>query len=483
MNKGGRKIKVKILLIVHDVYQDDNQFPLGSAYLASVLRREGISVKIYNQDVFHYSNHHLANFLQSNHFDIIGLGFLAARFKETIESLCEVINKNKKNAWLVLGGHGPSPIPKYMLEKTDADVIAIGEAEETMVDLVKCKINNEDLADIRGIAYKDEGEVYINERRQPLSDLDSIPFPAWDLFPMEKYRDSMVFSGMDESEKSMAMITTRGCVARCSFCYRMEKGLRIRSMDNVIEEMKTLISKYDITYFMLLDELTFYNKNRVFEYEEALEKNGLKIKYSCNARAKFLDKEVAESLKKSGCQLVNIGFESLDQQVLDRMYKGITVEENIATAEVCNEVGLTMGLNVMWALPYDTKESLQKIVDFIKKYNTYGQKRTIRPVTPYPGSPLYYDAIEMGLLKSPDDFFNKFKNSDLITVNYTSIPTEECHKMLFAANTELILDHFLKTNGNIKNAKKLIDDYYQLYFQHNYKFRGARHYDRIVENE
>ncbi len=100
-------MKGKVLLIIHDVHQDDNQFPLGPAYLAAVLKKEGIEVEVYCQDVFHYPNSHLAKLLDSNHYDLIGLGFLAARFKETVEPLCEVINQHKKDAWLVLGGHGP----------------------------------------------------------------------------------------------------------------------------------------------------------------------------------------------------------------------------------------------------------------------------------------------------------------------------------------------------------------------------------------
>lgn len=471
-------MKRRVLLIVHDVYQDHNILPLGPAYLASVLKREDIDVEVYCQDVSHYPNRHLANLLQLNHFDLIGLGFLSARFKETVEPLCKIINQHKKDAWLVLGGHGPSPIPEYMLRKTRADVIAIGNAEETMVDLVNCKVNRGDLADIKGIAYRDGEGVYINEIRRPIKDLDSIPFPAWELFPMEKYTAGSVYPGQEEFERSLAIITTRGCTGRCSFCYRMERGIRWRSMDTIIEEMKILMSKYGVTYFMLADELTFFNKNRVFKFEEALNKNELKIKYRCDVRADFIDKEVAESLKRSGCQLVNIGFESMDQKVLDKMNKGTTVNDNIKAAEVCNKIGLVMGLNVIWANPYDTEESLWKLVDFIKKYNTYGQIRTIRPVTPYPGSPLYYDAIRMGLLKGPDEFFRKFKNSDLITVNFTDMPTEECHRLLFAANTELILDHFLKTNGDVRETKDLIDAFYRLYFEKEYEFRGARHYDR-----
>jgi anaerobic magnesium-protoporphyrin IX monomethyl ester cyclase len=93
-------------------------------------------------DVFHHTNKELADYLRSNEFDLIGLGFMAPRFKRTVEALCTLINKNKKEAWLVLGGTGPTPIPEYILKVTKADVVILGEAEETIVDLLYCKISN-----------------------------------------------------------------------------------------------------------------------------------------------------------------------------------------------------------------------------------------------------------------------------------------------------------------------------------------------------
>ena len=112
----------------------------------------------------------------------------------------------------------------------------------------------------------------------------------------------------------------------------------------------------------------------------------------------------------------------------------------------------------------DTEKSLKNNVRFIKEYNTYDQLRTIRPVTPYPGCDLYYEAISRGLLSGAEDFFNKFKNSDLLLVNFTEIPEKEFYKMLFEANKELILDHFSHTTKDIEQAHALINDFYNLYF-------------------
>src|SRR3989344_6075515 len=112
--------KNRVLFIIHDVYQEDNLLPLGPAYLAAVLKENGAGVEAYCMDIFHYTNEQLAKHLYENEYDLIGIGFMAARFTETVLDMCKTINGHKKNAWLVLGGSGPSPIPEYILETTKA---------------------------------------------------------------------------------------------------------------------------------------------------------------------------------------------------------------------------------------------------------------------------------------------------------------------------------------------------------------------------
>ena len=471
--------KGKVLLIIHDVYQEHNDFPLGAAYLAAVLKKEGVDIKICCQDIFHYSNEELAElFLKNKEYDLIGIGFLAARFRETILNLCDTVNKFKKNAWLVLGGHGPTPIPEYVLKKTNADMVAMGEAEETMVELLKCKLNNGDLSRVKGIAYRNKDNIVINERRKPIVKLDSIPFPEWSLFPMDKYTTCEQIPGSDKNDKQMGVLTSRGCFNRCNFCYRMEKGIRFRSIKNVIEEIKILKEKYGVDYFQFQDELFNFSKKRIFDFYESLRKNNLKIKFWCVGRVDVLDEKTAIYLKKSGCKFLTFGMESTDQNVLNLMKKNTTVEQNVRAAEITKKAEIGVGLNFIWGNKGDTEKSLQDSVKLIKKYHTYDQVRTIRPVTPYPGSELYYEAIEKGLLTGPEDFFNKFKNSDLLTVNFTDIPKEKFYKLLFKANKELILDYFNNTSKDMNEANKLIKGFHDLYFKGKIKFRGARDYEK-----
>ena len=107
----------KALMVVHDLYQDDNQQPLGLLYLASMLEQAGHEVEFYCMDVYHYTNDELSAHLHENTYDLICTSFLAARYTETVKPLCKVINEHKKNAWLVLGGHGASPIARFVFAR------------------------------------------------------------------------------------------------------------------------------------------------------------------------------------------------------------------------------------------------------------------------------------------------------------------------------------------------------------------------------
>ena len=471
--------KGKVLFIIHDVYQKDNELPLGIGYLAAVLKKHGADVEICCQDVFHWTNDELAEeFLKNQEYDLIGVGFLAARFKETVLPLCKTINKYKKGAWLVLGGHGATPIADYALRETEADVAVLDEGEETIVDLLECKIGKKNLSEVEGIAFRDKDKIIFNKRRRPIANLDTIPFPEWSLFPMEKYINCIAPFGAKKGVKRIGILTSRGCINKCNFCYRMEMGIRLRSAENVIEEIKLLNQKYGISYFAMYDELFCFPKKKVINFCKALKDNNLKIGFDCNARVDIFDEETAVYLKEAGCTFLNFGMESSNQKVLDLMGKNTTVEQNIEAAEIAQKTGIGLGLNFLWGNKGDTEESLWSNVELIKKFNHYDQVRTIRPPTPYPGCPLYYEAIQKGLLSGPGDFFEKFKNSDLLLVNFTDIPEKQFYELLFKANKELILDHFTHTTKNMEEANSLIQGFHDLYFEKKLNFRGARHYEK-----
>jgi len=174
-------------------------------------------------------------------------------------------------------------------------------------------------------------------------------------------------------------------------------------------------------------------------------------------------------MKTSGAQYINYGIESLNQKVLNQMGKGLTLNQIYSGVEATLQSGISPGLNLLWGFPGEGPEDLKEAVEFLKKYDTCDELRTIRPVTPYPGCPLYRKAIEMGLIKDADDFYeNLHKNSDLFTVDFMGMGIKEAHKHLYEANLELMHNYSFK-NG-LKNKRAA----YKLYYEGDASFRGWR---------
>jgi len=211
------------------------------------------------------------------------------------------------------------------------------------------------------------------------------------------------------------------------------------------------------------------SENRTVELCEAFLKSGLKFKWNCNGRLNFAKPEVLKLMKRAGCVFINYGIEAMDDQILKNMNKALTTDIIIRGIEATLAAGISPGLNIIFGNIGENRETLNKGVEFLLKYDDGAQLRTIRPVTPYPGSPLYYYAIEKGLLRDCEDFYeNKHVNSDLVSVNFTDMSDEEFHEALLEANTRLIQNYF-------QNKMKLVlQQASDLYLNRNVNFRGFR---------
>jgi len=459
---------LKVLLIVYDNGSYVSEFPVGLGYLAASLREAGNDVSIYNKDIYHYPEKHLTEHLNKNSFDLVGISVVGGywQYSELLK-ISKAVNDsvNRKNFIYVMGGHGPAPEPEFFLEKTNADIIVVGEGERTGIEICEGK----DLSEIHGIVYIKDGRIVKNKERELIEDLDLIPFPAWDLFPMNHYVLSK-YPNIGHTDRSMPVLTSRGCKFHCNFCYRLDKGYRARSADNIIEEIKQLKEKYNVTFISFYDELFMSSKKRMESICNAMIDAKLNIHFNCDGRLNYANPETLKLMKKAGCVFINYGIESYDNQVMKNMHKALTID--IVNKGVKNtlDVGISPGLNIIFGNYGDTREILRKGVKFIKKYHDFAYLRTIRPVTPYPGSELYYDAIKLGLLKGPKDFYeNKHKNSDLIAINFTDMTDKEVYDALFEANKELLEFHYKHI------IKENIDVTKELYFGKKKGFRGYRH--------
>jgi len=460
---------MRVLLVVYDNDSYIHWFPQGLAYLASALRTAGHEVVIYNQDLHHYPDEHLTAFLDSNPFDLVGLSVIAGYYQyRKLLGLSEAINRSKRRPFYVIGGHGPAPEPEYFLKKTQADAVVIGEGEETAVELLDALSQGRPLAEVAGLAFREGDEVTVNPRRPLAAQVDSLPWPAYDLFPMHYYR---LLRGTHCSNHDflIPILSGRGCIFKCTFCYRMDEGFRPRSSQNIIEEIRFLQKDYGLTYAIFSDELLMSSAERTMSLCEAFLASGLKFKWDCNGRLNYARPDVLKLMKRAGCVYIGYGIEAVDDQVLKNMKKALTVRQIIRGVEATLAAGISPGLNIIFGNLGDNLKTLNKGVEFLLKYDDGAQMRTIRPVTPYPGCELYYYAIKQGLLEGVEDFYeNKHSNSDLVAVNFTELSDEEFHKALLEANTKLIENYF----SNQK--KRFLDQARRLYLEGGAGFRGFR---------
>ena len=460
---------MRVLLVVYDNDSYIHWFPQGLAYIASVLLTEGYEVEIYSQDAHHYPEEHLTDYLNRNRFDAVGVGVIAGYYQyRKLLAISAAINASKQRPFYIIGGHGPSPEPEYFIKKTGADTVVMGEGELTIVELLDARAAGRSLKDIEGIAFRDGDTVVINKRRPLIKDIDSIPFPAYELFPIEYYR-LLRMPHVTNRDFVMPLLSGRGCPFQCTFCYRMDKGFRPRSNEAIIEEIRFLKRRYGVTYIAFADELLMTSRERTISICEDFIREDLNIRWDCNGRLNFAVPEVLNVMKRAGCVFINYGIEAMDDEVLKNMRKKLTTEQIIKGIEATLKAGISPGYNIISGNIGDNRDTLNKGVEFLLKYDDGAQMRTIRPVTPYPGCPLYYEAIEKGLLKDCEDFYeNKHINSDLLAVNFTDLSDDEFHRCLLEANTRLITNYFEKKLASLKEQSR------KLYLDKDSSFRGFR---------
>lgn len=461
---------MRVLLVVYDNDSYIHCFPIGMAYIAAALRNQGIDVEIYSQDVNHFPDEHLTDYLNANRFDVIGVGVIGGYYQyRKLLNLSQAINQSTQRPFYIIGGHGPSPEPEFFLKKTEADAVVIGEGEITIVNLLSAINNHLPFENIKGIAYRNGSDVCINDRQPLIGDIDTIPWPAYDLFPIEYYRLYRM-PRASNSMFSMRMLSGRGCPFKCNFCYRMDEGFRPRSNQSIIEEIKFLQREYRIAYISFEDDLLMSSVERTESLCRDFINSNLGIYWACNGRLNYVRKDLLKLMKEAGCLFINYGIEALDDQVLRNMKKGLTTQQIYSGVEATLEAGISPGLNVLFGNIGDTLNSLQKGVEFLLKYDDGSQLRNIRPVTPYPGSDLYYHAIEKGLLRNCEDFYeNRHLNSDLLAVNFTDMDDNEFHQNLLNANSKLVKNHFEKKTTSILQQASA------LYIEKDTSFRGFRH--------
>jgi len=399
---------MKVLLIQPSISSSIKRvfIPVGLAYLGSTLEEAGHKVKILytfnsKKGIIDFKNE-----LDKYDPDVVGISSTTIDIHVCLQ-LVNITKEQNPNCLTVLGGAHPTVCGKEILNQNhNVDVIVRGEGEVTLKELLEKK-NKKDFVSVKGISFRFNKKIIENPERKNIEDLDSLPFPAYHLLPMKEYINWRKLFNVIEFGKtgsSYASITSsRGCPFNCTFCSSRRmwgNKWRIRSPENVIEELKILRYKYKKKYIYFIDDTATIDKKRMSKICQLIRKEDIDISWECSTRVDLFDKNLAKELKKSGCVNIYLGLESGVQETLDFVCKGIKVEDSIRAVKIAKDAGLTIESNFIIGVPGETKEKINKTISFVKKIDIEYPSFTI--LTPYPGTKIYEYAEKNNLLLTKD---------------------------------------------------------------------------------
>ena len=408
-------------------------FPLGLGYIAAVLLKEAHNVNVIDMDGRRYNQREfdaaLGEYLDK--VDAIGIGGLITTYKTQV-SIVKTIRRMGYEGQIILGGGLATSEYEILFQNLDIDICVIGEGERTIRELAYHLENNLDLAGVKGIIYKKCGRITKNPPVELIDDLDSLPFPAWDLFPIQSYLRTYYHGYLvpDQTDlNEMVMFTSRGCPFRCNFCYHINGyRYRYRSVDSIFEEIELLKYKYGKRlHVRFLDDCFVVNRNRLIEFCNRIIREKVRITWSCMGRANVCTREILKLMKRAGCIYVGYGLESGNDAILKNVIrKNSTVKQNIRAVRDSLDLGLISSPTIMTNQPGENAKTIRDTVNMVRKIGC--SNTVLFYACPYPGTPLWDYAVEKNLIKlSREAFLERIADQDVnqLIVNLTDLPDQE----------------------------------------------------------
>jgi len=394
-------------------------FPTGLGLIAAVLRNAGHEVHVIEVKGEGLSREAVMARLARFDPDVVGIGGLITTYGYA-KWLTHALKQWRPDLPVMIGGGLGSSVPDLVLERAGADVAVIGEAEETVLELVPRLLAREPLDDVAGIAFLDDDRVHVTDPRPLIQDLDALPFPAWDLFPMDEYlKHPVVGLGRD-----MDLISSRGCPNRCTYCYQVfGRRFRARSAENIVEEIRLLDRDYGLDFVSFQDDCFVINRQRVYDFCDRLDGAGLDIRWSCCGRVNLVTPDLLKRMRESGCVSVNFGIESGSQRILNTVKKGVTVEQAGRAVRMVRDAGLRCPTSFMLGSPGETRKTAMETVRFCRDLAI--PLSALMLTTPYPGTALFDEARAAGRIPDLEAYVLRLGDCVDFTINLTAMPDHE----------------------------------------------------------
>jgi len=333
--------------------------------------------------------------------DVIGVMSFTVSFEKAVEMM-EGIKIQLPNCFFVLGGPHISAVPVESMKcGLVFDVGVIGEGEFTLVELLEVWELGDSFEGINGLIFRKDGELVVNDKRALIQDLDTLPFPAWDLLPHipDFYRPSeMTYLKLP----AVSLVCSRGCPYSCAYCDMSVFGRKWRafSPERMVEFISHLYHTYGILDFNIQDDNFLVNKRKVIAFSQVLMESKLPVIWSTVGRADAMEPTMASWMAKSGCWQVAFGLETANDHILKVLGKGETVAEMERGIRVSHEAGITVKGLFMAGNPLETIDTLEKTDSWIKEQKI--EYVSMSAFTPLPNTRSWEFAEEYGTFEERD---------------------------------------------------------------------------------
>jgi anaerobic magnesium-protoporphyrin IX monomethyl ester cyclase len=415
--------------------------PLGIAYLAAVLEKEGYGVNVIDCQVLKPTHQELESRLTEYQPDVIGVTTSTLTYEPAVQ-VTKMAKKILPNSVALLGGPHVTVMDKETLDEVpEVDIVIRSEGEQTILELAEAvsKSHMKRLDEIAGITFRKDGQVVRTHDRPFIQDLDQLPFPSYKHFPLNKFR---VFG-----KTYLPIITSRGCPFQCAFCLASRmcgKKFRARSPKNVVDELEWLRDTHRADAFAFYDDTLTFDEMRAHEICEEMKSRSMDVPWDCRTRVDRISKELLVEMKSANCQLIHFGVESGSQKMLDVMKKGTTVEQNEKAITWAKEAGISVAISVVLGYPGETMDMLKQTFDFIRK--TEPDYVYVCVAIPYPGTDLYDLLKELGWKMSTE--WNRYDEQTHVFTN-PLLPSEK-----IAEARKTFYNHFLSPSYVLRQSLK-----------------------------
>ena len=451
--------------------------PLGLASVMTYFESKGYRFTLLDIDINEFSDEYVENYIKNNNFDFVLTGTINTHYKWT-KWFVNMIKRHQPKSYVVVGNSVAGAIPELFLNKTKGDIVVTGEGEISAYEAVEAVRLGKDLKTVTGISFRNSDGTITTTDHRKVGSINAFPFINWEHFDVERYISQKVkipsISDLPDQEevRSMPIISARGCAFRCSFCHFVywDDPYRNRTPDSILGEIKHLIEKYNVNHIDFFDDLTFASAHQVRKLCDAIEKSGLKFKWSASVRVDLFSRanlsyddalQVAKRMKANGCIASGFALESGNKEILEMMNKKINPDEFLTTVKIMREAKIYVPISVIFGYPIETKDTIKETFDQCLKAGIYP---SIGFLLPLPYTAMYDYAKANGFITDEDRYLDSITERQDICVNMTKLSDKEIldeikigaaklNDMLKLGLTE---ETYIKTKG-YKTSKKFFE--------------------------